>query len=130
MHYIQFSSTEHYSSLQSSNSGSPVYVSGLLGPVSREVAPLLYRQLRQSPARERLADPSRGLERQGRGVARRAGAGWQEYWPFLADYADLTEPGGWRLLEAHLAKRAAEVARQEAELSCRELFQVEVTFNV
>jgi hypothetical protein len=105
-----------------------VFLSGLLGPVSKEAAPLLYRELRQSPARERLADPARGLERQGRGVARKAGAGWREYWPFLADYADLREPEGWRLLEAHLARRAVEQAHNEAELRCRELFQVRIPF--
>ena len=80
-----------YSSICIQNSScSPTYLSGLLGPVSREAAPLLYRQLRQSPARDRLADPARGLERQGRRLAGRAGAAWSEFWPFLGVYADLT----------------------------------------
>jgi len=100
---------------------SPVYLAALLGPVTKTEASDLYSQLRKSNSKQRLSDPLRGLERQCREVANRAGAGWKEYWSFLDEYLDLASPQGLERLDALLKERQVEAARQEQHHRCREL---------
>ena len=97
------------------SSSSPI--SALLGPLPVSRAEKLWRVWKGgergegggvSPARERLEDPSLGLERQGRQLAGREGTGWLEFWPWLGEYADLTTEQGLVLLDSYLEEKIRE----------------------
>lgn len=90
-------------------------IQAMLGPVGQGRAGELYRDWKSSPFAERLSDPMKGAEKQGRKVARRSGTAWREYWEFLGMYADLSTPRGLMLLENHLREKGASLRRWESE---------------
>ena len=78
-------------------------VQALLGPLSPHEAPRVRNEWRASTPRAlKLTDPAKGLERQGRKVARSLNASQFEYWEFLDAYCDLSSADGLQLLENHL----------------------------
>jgi len=96
-------------------------VSAVLGPVNQERAASLYKEIKTCPAKQRLRDPARGLERQCDDIARKVGSDWKEFWPFLGDYVNLTSQEGLLRLEDYLVARGQELARMEEEERCREV---------
>jgi len=90
-------------------------IQAMLGPVGQGRAGELYRDWKSSPFSERLSDPMKGAEKQGRKVARRSGTAWREYWEFLGMYADLSTPRGLMLLENHLREKGASLRKWESE---------------
>ena len=90
---------------------SPISVKAYLGPISpidAEKVRLEWRK--QSPANKalRLTDPDKGLERQGRLLAKKYKTTLNEYWPFLNSYCDITSNEGLQMLENHLIQTQKE----------------------
>ena len=87
---------------------SPISVRAYLGPLSPNDASNVKNEWRkQSPANKnlRLTDPDKGLERQGRDLAKKYRTQLIEYWPFLDAYCDITSNGGLQMLENHLQEK-------------------------
>ncbi|XP_046388883.1 ankyrin repeat and LEM domain-containing protein 2 [Ischnura elegans] len=57
----------------------------------------------------RLCDPERGLEREGRALAKEFHVGWKEYWPFAGVYTDLGTKEGMQILESYLHKKLIDI---------------------
>ncbi|XP_071445341.1 ankyrin repeat and LEM domain-containing protein 2 homolog isoform X2 [Hetaerina americana] len=57
----------------------------------------------------RLCDPERGLEREGRALAKEFHVGWKEYWPFVGVYTNLGSKEGMHLLENYLHRKLIDV---------------------
>ena len=94
-------------------------VQALLGPLSPHEAPRVLKEWRASTPRAlKLTDPAKGLERQGRKVARSLNASQFEYWEFLDAYCDLSSADGLRLLDNYLhdvSRRLQEERQREVD---------------
>lgn len=87
---------------------SPISVRAYLGPLSPNDASLAKNEWKKhSPANKilRLTDPDKGLERQGRDIAKKYRTQLTEFWPFLDAYCDITSNGGLQMLENHLHEK-------------------------
>ncbi|XP_059484390.1 ankyrin repeat and LEM domain-containing protein 2 homolog [Neocloeon triangulifer] len=81
-------------------------VSAYAGPMDFEHAKVFHKQLKYPSRRvkmpfstARLSDFNRGLEREGRDLARMHNVKWKEFWPFLGFYIDLACLEGLTALE-------------------------------
>jgi hypothetical protein len=54
---------------------------------------------------ERLKDPEKGLEKEGRSLAHRYSSSIIEYWNFLGTYCDLTSENGLTQLDEYLHEK-------------------------
>ena len=99
-------------------------VQALLGPLSPQEASRVRSEWKaNTPRALRLTDPSKGLERQGRKVARSLNTSQFEYWEFLDAYCDLSSAEGLQLLDNHLydvSRRINEERQREVEESDEE----------
>lgn len=57
----------------------------------------------------RLTDPEKGLESEGRLIAKKYSANLIEYWAFLDSYCDVTSPVGLHMLEEHLEEMCGQM---------------------
>ncbi len=76
-----------------------------MGPVSPSQAEQIQAEWKKTtPVVKmlRLQDPEKGLERQGRDLAKKYNTSLKEFWPFLDSYCDLSSKEGLQLLENHL----------------------------
>jgi len=94
-------------------------VQALLGPLSPQEASRVRSEWKaNTPRALRLTDPAKGLERQGRKVARSLNTSQFEYWEFLDAYCDLSSAEGLQLLDNHLydiARKMSEERQREVE---------------
>ena len=94
-------------------------VQALLGPLSPQEASRVRNEWKaNTPRALKLTDPAKGLERQGRKVARSLNTSQFEYWDFLDSYCDLSSAEGLQLLDNHLydmARRINEERQREVE---------------
>ena len=80
---------------------SPISIKALMGPLSPNDAEKVKNEWKKnSPMR--LADPEKGLEKQGRQLAQKFNTKLVEYWPFLDAYCDIKTQDGLQMLENHL----------------------------
>ncbi|XP_064482095.1 ankyrin repeat and LEM domain-containing protein 2-like [Ornithodoros turicata] len=91
-------------------------VAATVGPMSPSEARRVYKTWKTPPRRRldatslspsdliRLSDPEKGLERVGRNIAKELNLPWNEFWPFLGTWCDLSTPEGQSKLESHLRK--------------------------
>ena len=106
-----YNSTPHYSSSSSCRSVlSPLSVQAILGPFSStEEAKRVHQEWRNPENRNskaiRLKDPDKGLEKQGRDLARKYNSKMIEYWDFLDTYCDLTTKSGLAILDNYLHEK-------------------------
>lgn len=81
---------------------SPVSLRGYLGPLSPQDADKAKSEWRKQSPATRLSDPDKGLEKQGRQLAKSFNTSMIEFWGFLDTYCDITTDEGLQLLENHL----------------------------
>ena len=87
---------------------SPISMRAYLGPLSpNEAENVKFEWRKHSPANKilRLTDPDKGLERQGRELARKYRTQLIEFWPFLDAYCDISSEEGLQLFENYLQER-------------------------
>lgn len=88
-------------------------VQAFLGPLSpREVGQVRQEWKAGTSKSLKLMDPAKGLERQGRKVARSRDSSLFEYWGFLDCYTDLASNEGLRMLENHLYDNVTRIRLQ------------------
>ena len=83
-------------------------VQAVLGPFSNVEEAKRVQQEWRKPHKSnllRLKDPEKGLEKEGRDLARKYSSTLIEYWDFLETYCDLTSDHGLRLLDNYLHER-------------------------
>ena len=90
---------------------SPITDRAYLGPLSPKNADLIKQEWKKNSLKKRvnLTDPDKGLEEQGRILAKKYQATLEEYWFFLGAYADLTSSKGLIMLENHLQDQQRKV---------------------
>merc|ERR1719322_1131775 len=85
---------------------SPISVQAILGPFTNvEEAKRIQQEWRKPQAKSnlfRLKDSKKGLEMEGRTLARKYKSSMIEYWGFLETYCDLTTEHGLELLDSYL----------------------------
>ena len=95
------------------------------GPLNQEKANKFYKDWKSPPgmksplyksSRDRRTDPEKGLEYDGRQLARSFNVGWREYWDFLGEYCDLTDGCGKQLLEDYITRRIRTLSEKESSL--------------
>ncbi|KAI6646547.1 Ankyrin repeat and LEM domain-containing protein 2 [Oopsacas minuta] len=95
------------------------------GPLNQEKANKFYKDWKSPPgmksplyksSRDRRLDPEKGLEYDGRQLAKNFNVGWREYWDFLGEYCDLTDDNGKQLLEEYIQKRFITTKSKESTL--------------
>ena len=102
--------------LESSPVTSPVAIRALMGPLSPKDAEKVRLEWKKvSPASKliRLSDPDKGLERQGRDLAKKFGTQIKEFWPFLDAFCDITSEDGLRMLENHLHEQTVKIGQKQ-----------------
>ena len=92
------------------------------GPLNEEKANKFYKEWKSPPgmksplaaknSRDRRRDPEKGLECDGRALARNFNVGWCEYWEFLGKDCNLTEDEGKQLLEEYLLQRSSKFSKE------------------
>ncbi len=91
-------------------------VRAFLGPLSPNDANQVRNEWQRSTPRSlKLTDPEKGLERQGRKVAREHNSSLFEYWEFLDSYCDLSSTDGLRMLDNHLHDTATSIRQAEVD---------------
>ena len=89
------------------------------GPMSPKEAELFYTKMKTPPVpkqlyghmtpkkmiESRLSDMEKGMERQGRSVAREIKVPWCEYWAFLDEFCDLATEDGLEKLEIYFREQ-------------------------
>ena len=92
------------------------------GPLNQEKANKFYKDWKSPPgmksplyksSRDRRTDPDKGLEYDGRQLARSFNVGWREYWDFLGECCNLTERDGRQLLEDYITRRISSLSGKE-----------------
>ncbi|XP_022703269.1 ankyrin repeat and LEM domain-containing protein 2-like isoform X2 [Varroa jacobsoni] len=76
-----------------------------IGPVSAIEAKELAEQLKKTKRESvqmRRTDPDKGIEATLRTLARQRGLGWNEFWPFLNSWADLSSGAGLAIFDNYL----------------------------
>ena len=95
------------------------------GPLNQEKANQFYKDWKSPPgmksplyksSRDRRTDPDKGMEYDGRQLARSFNVEWREYWDFLGEYCDLTDGDGKQLLEAYITRRTTALFQKESPL--------------
>lgn len=97
---------------------SPLAITALLGPISPIAAEKIQKEWKKATASSkmlRLADPNKGLEIQGRNLAKKYNTGILEYWDFLNSYVDFSTHDGLDLLEDHISNKQQEFEEEEAK---------------
>ena len=88
---------------------SPLSVQAILGPFSNvEEAKKIQREWRKPQSKSnlmRLKDPIKGIEKEGRTLARKYNSSMIEYWSFLETYCDLTTDQGLKQLDNYLHEK-------------------------
>ncbi|CAB3384764.1 Hypothetical predicted protein [Cloeon dipterum] len=99
-------------------------VSAFAGPMELEHAKVFHRQWKSPSPRvkrplstARLSDFTRGLERDGRDLARLHNVKWKEFWPFLGIYTDLGSEEGLMALEEFFKSKFSEQPDTPSPLS-------------
>ncbi|XP_045601444.2 ankyrin repeat and LEM domain-containing protein 2 homolog [Procambarus clarkii] len=108
-------------------------VRGYAGPMSPTQAEAFHRLWRStstsSPtprssiriASLRLTDQDKGLERLGRKLAAEKDVGWNEYWDFLGEFANLATDEGLLKLETYLKQKFKQLLMERGELDVTDL---------
>ena len=95
------------------------------GPLNQEKANQFYKDWKSPPgmksplyksSRDRRMDPEKGLEYDGRQLAKNFNVGWREYWDFLGEYCNLTDDDGKQLLENYIQRKCITVKLKETDL--------------
>ena len=83
---------------------SPITDRAYLGPLSPKDAELVKHEWKKNSLKKKvnLTDPDKGMEQQGRILAKKYQTTLEEYWFFLRAYVDLTSDKGLIMLENHL----------------------------
>ena len=87
---------------------SPLSVQAILGPFSSIEEAKTVQQEWRKPAKsdlKRLKDPEKGLQKEGRCLARKYNSSMMEYWDFLETYCDLTSSHGLKQLDIYLHEK-------------------------
>ena len=106
-----FDSSGYNSSTSSCRSmSSPMSVQAILGPFSNlEEAKKIQQEWRKPQTKSsnyiRLKDPVKGLEKEGRNLAKKYNSSMIEYWGFLETYCDLTTDHGLNQLDNYLHEK-------------------------
>jgi hypothetical protein len=117
-----FINLEH--SLENSPIRSPISFQAFMGPLSPIDADKVKNEWKKnSPSTKlmRLTDPDKGLERQGRQLAKKFGTNLVEYWSFLDAYCDLSTSEGLQMLECHLQNKCQSLAKSRQEALIEDL---------
>ena len=106
-----FDSPDYDTSSSSCRSiSSPISVQAILGPFTNvEEAKRIQQEWRKPQVKSnlfRLKDSKKGLEMEGRTLARKYKSSMIEYWGFLETYCDLTTEHGLELLDSYLYDKA------------------------
>ena len=116
---------------------SPMTIRALMGPLSPIDADKIKQEWKKSSSSKqkgayqiRLSDPDKGLERQGRDLAKKFGTQMVEYWPFLDTYCDITSDDGLQILENHLLQQYDHVRGAEEEDKYHTDFMDELESNM
>ena len=95
------------------------------GPLNQEKANQFYKDWKSPPgmksplyksSRDRRMDPEKGLEYDGRQLAKNFNVGWREYWDFLGECCNLTDEDGKQLLENYIQRKCDTMKNKETDL--------------
>ena len=95
------------------------------GPLNQEKANQFYKDWKSPPgmksplyksSRDRRMDPEKGLEYDGRQLAKNFNVGWREYWDFLGENCNLTDEDGKLLFENYIQRKCDTVKSKETGL--------------
>lgn len=101
---------------------SPVSLRAYLGPLSPQDADKAKSEWKKQSPATRLSDPDKGLEKQGRELAKSFNTSMIEFWPFMDMYCDITSDEGLQLLENHL--QTQEQSRRSINVQDQSVFSL------